>query len=148
MGKEQSHPPMKKLLHSKGQARASYHFKAKQFQLLLPQREKARFGGRMQEGKMGVVEMHVIQDERAALLGLKILSQLAQQQVTILHFHHHVLTAPEGARVAWGDASRRCLAVLASFAAQVICGFGGGRGRLQNLYGSIQQLSLGSWATY
>lgn len=103
----------------------------------------------MQEGKMGSVEVHIIQDERAALLGLKILSQLTQQHVTILHVHHHVLGAPEGAGAAWGnEIRRRCLAVLPSFAAQMVCVSGGGKGRQQNLYGSIQQLTLGSWATH
>lgn len=40
-------PAYGKLLHSKGQARASDHFKVKQVQLLLSQRWEATFGGRM-----------------------------------------------------------------------------------------------------
>lgn len=102
----------------------------------------------MQEGKRGVVETCVIQDERAALSGLKPLSRLTQQQVTILHVHRRVLAAPEGARVAMCASGRRRLAVLPSFAAQMFRVSGGGKGRQQDLYGSIQQLSLGSWATH
>lgn len=40
-------------------ARASHHFKARQFKLLLL--GGTGFGGRVQEGEMGVVEMHKIQ---------------------------------------------------------------------------------------
>lgn len=45
----------------------------------------------MQEGEVGVVEMHKIQSERSAQLGLKTLFQLN---------HHRALAAPGGSRVA------------------------------------------------
>lgn len=60
-----THP--QKLLLSKGQARASYHFKAKLFQLLMPQRGEARISGLEEKGR----KCTLIWDERSGLLELK-----------------------------------------------------------------------------
>lgn len=108
-------------------ARASHHFRARQFQLLLL-RERNKGLGAGCEKEMGVVEMHKIQGERSALLGLKTLPAESSSWFG-------------SSRRVWscrGDASRRCLAVLASFAAQMICVSGGGRERQHILFASIQ----------
>lgn len=89
MSKEQSHAPVKKLLLSKGPEPPTI-LRPNNFNCCCSERE-ARFGGRVQEGEVGVVEMHKIQGKRSAQLGLKTLFQLN---------HHRALAAPGGSRVA------------------------------------------------